>query len=511
MKIFSIINRFKIVLLLPICLWWSCSDLEENPNFTSPANFYQNENDALIAVNGIYDDLGRHGEDWMNMMYGRFVFDCVLGYSRGYEKEPLNLNNGSYTADNWVTGDYWKISYRMINSANNAIAKIPAIQMDENLKTRLIAEATFLRGFAYYYLAVYYDDVPVYTEPTEDVFGAKGNENGKELALQQAISDFTAAAEVLPPSYEAQNLGRATKWAALGYLAKAYLETGQYPESLAASQRVIDESDIELFEDYSDNFALETENMGERIFELQSLWSSTKNDFTNIHAHFTPTDWAGPNCDFQTTSASGWADAWIYGAPEFRATYDPDDKRIQGTFIEQYCSRNTGDSPEEYEMVSWDINAEAFFVGKGSPERTYRSAYIVKYLEPEIENYNYASRNFPFLRYADVLLTNSEAANEAGQGDPYYGLNLVRKRAGLEALSGLNQDQLREAILQENIFEFAFEGQTFITLKRAGEAKFKEFAEKYLPRPFEKKDMAIPIPLQEINANTNLKQHPYWR
>jgi len=76
------------------------------------------------------------------------------------------------------------------------------------------------------------------------------------------------------------------------------------------------------------------------------------------------------------------------------------------------------------------------------------------------------SINIVYLRYADVLLGHSEAANESGTGDPYYGINEVRRRAGLDPLSGLNQSQLRDAIVEERVLEFAMECETYPELKR---------------------------------------------
>ncbi|MGB6154146.1 MAG: RagB/SusD family nutrient uptake outer membrane protein [Pricia sp.] len=499
-------RRKWLLALVAICsITLSCTDLEENPDFSSSEAFYTSESEALTALNGVYDNLGR---EWFNTMYARFCFDCVLGYSTGYEKQPLNYASGALTPGDGVLASYWNISYKAINDANNVIAKVPEIEMDEAKKSRIIGEAKFLRGYFLYHLAVYFDDVPVYTEPTQSFDAAASNENGKQRALEQAIADFTDAAAVLPPSYEGDDLGRAHKWAALGFLSKTYLETGQFNEAREAAENVIDNSGLALFDDFTFNFDVEHENMGERLFDIQFSFAADPDKNSNFLAHFSPTDWAGPSEDNQSAAAAGWADAWIWGEPEFRMTYNEEDARIPGTFVESYYSRNVN------AQVTWDPNAKSNFVGSGSTERTYRSAYVVKYLETEPSSWDNTEKNFPALRLADVMLAHSEAANESGQGDAYFGINTVRARANLPALSGLSKQDLKDAIVQERAWEFAFEGQTFITLKRAGFEYVADYVNKYTGRssPVDgRKDAVLPIPNQEVNANPQLEQNPLWK
>ena len=497
-------NSFKnIVASLIISGIMSCSALEENPDFPSVENFYKTEADARAGINGIYDYLGN---GWGNLMYARYVWDCALGYSTGYEKEPLAFWEGNYESSNWLLAEWWSKNYKIINLANSALSKIPSIQLEDNLKNRLLGEARFLRGFAYYHLASYHDSLPIYTEPTQNFDAAKGL-SPKSDAFQIAIQDFTEAGRLLPVSHSGVDLGRANRWAAFGFLAKAYLETGQWSEARTAAENVINNAGIQLFPNYAHNFDVAHENQGERIFELQSSWSTSQTgEYNNIHAHFTPPDFSGVTCSNKTNTASGWSDAWLHGTSKFRESYDSNDNRIAGTFLESYCSRNVND------LVTWSASASSPFVGQNSAARTYKSAYVAKTLDLAAEtNWDRASDNFPLLRYADVLLAHSEAANESQSGDAFMGINRVRTRAGLSTLSGLDQTALRAAIIQERIYEFAFEGQTFPNLRRAGEAAFRQFAETYLNRSYVPRDFVLPFPATEVEANPRLQQHPSWR
>jgi len=107
-------------------------------------------------------------------------------------------------------------------------------------------------------------------------------------------------------------------------------------------------------------------------------------------------------------------------------------------------------------------------------------------------------------------LIYAEAVNE-GNGptsDAYAAVNRVRKRAGLEALSGLTKDSFREAIYLERRLELMFEFQRWFDLVRtkrmitalhaAGKTNAAE------------KHYLHPIPQREMDLNPKLLQNPGW-
>ncbi len=68
------------------------------------------------------------------------------------------------TTNIYLTG-IWQDSYEGIHRANVAIQKIPDIKMDENLKSRLVGEANFLRALFYFNLVRLFGDVPLVEVP----------------------------------------------------------------------------------------------------------------------------------------------------------------------------------------------------------------------------------------------------------------------------------------------------------------------------------------------------------
>jgi hypothetical protein len=141
------------------------------------------------------------------------------------------------------------------------------------------------------------------------------------------------------------------------------------------------------------------------------------------------------------------------------------------------------------------------------------------YHAPYIED-GRSNENWPVYRYGYVLLMLAEAQNESGVGNPYLNLNLVRKRAGLEPLSGLTKEGLRNAIATEQRVEVAFESHRWYQLLRTGKAEevlnAHGAAEKkrlsrlssasYNVQPFK---LLFPIPQREVLTNGILQNTGY--
>jgi hypothetical protein len=118
------------------------------------------------------------------------------------------------------------------------------------------------------------------------------------------------------------------------------------------------------------------------------------------------------------------------------------------------------------------------------------------------------------VRFAEVLLAQSEALNEAGQvAQALEGINLVRARAGMPAIpGGISQAALRDRIEHEWLMEFGWENKRLEYLKR-----HNKFNKAYLlPKDpdfvfFEDgKSELLPIPTAETDLNPNVRQNPGW-
>ena len=180
------------------------------------------------------------------------------------------LDDFSTLADNENAEVHWKKNYSGITECNIVLEKIPEIEMDETLKERILGEAFFLRGYYYFLLIEAFGGVPLVLEP----------KNASELKIPRATaaktwesieSDCLDAIDRLPPSYDAENTGRATKGAATALLAKAYLFQEKWQDAANTAALVESIGNYALMPNYSDNYNISTENNRESVWEIQHL------------------------------------------------------------------------------------------------------------------------------------------------------------------------------------------------------------------------------------------------
>ncbi|GAB2564015.1 RagB/SusD family nutrient uptake outer membrane protein [Spirosoma aerophilum] len=499
-----------------------CSDLKETPDFINPDTFYKSAKELQLGVNGVYDDVN---SGFSGYFYDRYVFECLTGDQIGWEKGPLQYNLGNVSSADEYIEAYWSISYRSINRANAVIETADAMKDPTNdaLVKRLKGEAQFLRAFYYYGLLSYFDNPPLTTKSTKGISELPSNTGGKRAVIDQIYADAKAAAEVLPASYTGADAGRATKWAAKAILMKAQLWDEKWADAKATAEDIVNNSGIQLFDNFAYNFDQAHENQGERLFEGQVSAAANANEY-NVHsAHFNPEDYPSE------LGGAGWS--WLSATQEFRASYDDKDKRIDGTFIETYPTGRFGKIDGAYPMVKWspkaDFNLSRFggiVKSDANPrdpaQMIFGKAWAGKLVELGT-NWTNTERNTIYLRLADVLLGHSEACNESGQGDKFMGINKVRARAGLPALSGLSQSALRDAIIKEREQEFVFEQVMYPELRRKSKfggtpdylgSHINHYITKYgAGRTLKARDYVLPLPLKELQGNTKVTQNKEWQ
>ncbi|MDX1604373.1 MAG: RagB/SusD family nutrient uptake outer membrane protein, partial [Salinimicrobium sediminis] len=159
------LKSLKIILgIFLLGSFTSCSDfLEEDPkNQVATSNYYTTQQDAIAAVNSIYGYLGSynagntagvyHSTFWVTM---GLASDEMLSNQLGTPQFD-QLANFSHNAENAAILEIWQMHYKSIYLANIAIDRIPSIEMDPELRERLVNEARFLRGLLYFNLVRMY-------------------------------------------------------------------------------------------------------------------------------------------------------------------------------------------------------------------------------------------------------------------------------------------------------------------------------------------------------------------
>ncbi|HEU4607637.1 MAG TPA: RagB/SusD family nutrient uptake outer membrane protein, partial [Chitinophagaceae bacterium] len=260
------------VLLLAVVMTGCKKDLTiPNPNTPTTANFWKTAGDAQQGVNAVYSTFHRQGlSRWLHFM-------TIIRSDEGYSTSPAPWIVNNYDVfNNTDYNDYlltcvWQDDYIGINRANQVLDNVPNIEMDATLKQQLLAEAKFLRGWFYYNLATIYGNVPIqlHTSKPTDL----PSTSTQDEVFAQAEQDFQDAAADLPTSYDAANVGRATKGAAYAMLGKAFLQQHKYPEAHDALKWLAEGPGTGIYQlvsDYRSNFIEATENNGESVFEIQN-------------------------------------------------------------------------------------------------------------------------------------------------------------------------------------------------------------------------------------------------
>lgn len=401
----------------------------------------------------------------------------------------------NFTETSLSTGltEAWAALYSVVAQANNSIKNIrdfSTANVSETAKTQAIAEARFMRGTAYWYIAslwgcaIIYDDTQqlvdnyvVYAQPQAD-------------AMEFAIRDLEYAAVNLPKSQG--DLGRVTKYSAYGMLSRVYLAmaglttSGRYDGTNVATdknrgtrneyyldmakkaaEKVINESGASLLSNYADLFAAKTQNNNaESLFQLQFLpgadmagagqsmtrflaWSTTVGD-TNA--------WGGATyCSWDLwREFKEYADATLgvnsiddavrrhYSVASYGEVYpelsaDPQNPYIYG---ETENASSQGANIKKYVIGTNKVN------GFSVPNNSGINTYMLRLAEV-------------YLNYVEAVMGNAGVTKDA-TALGYF--NAIRQRAQMPVKTQVTYEDLRH----EYRVELAFEGLYWYFLIRRG-------------------------------------------
>lgn len=405
----------------------------------------ENPENARAALNACYAYVD--GGDWNQCMFPRLLMESSTDNGWGandYQDRPAELGvcdfSGVTPYISYIE-NYYKNMHEGIRNCNFLIKNLPNVtSISSTIKDRYIGEAKFLRAFFYFELVKNFGP---------DVLQTDFNATDATLFLprssvadiyKQIYKDLQEAASVLPEKgqYANSDLGRATKGAALGLLAKAYLFNKDYTNAEATCQQIISSNKYNLESVFSKIYEPENVNGKESIFEVNYINAV---GFGN-----------GPVPGEVTGAASvdgGWG--W------FGLTSD-----LENAFINEGDNvRRRSTINKAGEVVDNETPARIFpsHTVNGKPAHTswryYRKFYIP--LSKRVGSpWPYNSIK---MRYAEILLMHAEACAFNNKPDQALSsLNLVRSRVGLASKSGLTGDLLKQAIWNERRLELAGEG-----------------------------------------------------
>ncbi|CAN5906110.1 RagB/SusD family nutrient uptake outer membrane protein [soil metagenome] len=462
-----------LVLTMPFAGCQSADQLLNvvSPTTVSDAIFWTQETDAALFVTGTYSVL----PSWFDVMTLDGLTDNG-GVNRQFDGRYV-YTDGSADPQSGYSRGLWVQYYNGVARSNILLAnidRIPAGKIDAGRKARYIAEAKFLRGVMYLQLVSLFGDVPMPLVPVNDAEARALTNMPSAKVYDQIIADFDASAAVLPSAYTGIDAGRATKWAAIAFKARAALYAGRFQVAADAAKLVMDGGAFALYPRYGELFSYAGENSKEVIFaRIYAKTAQAIGQNNNIFGEYgPPTNSAAGHVvpirslvdAYQMIDGKSIATSPLYTpAPYPNAAgtmYDNRDPRLAATIL--------------YPGASWDggtfdsrpgLSKKPEAINLGNENVSVTGFNIRKYIDlTDKADRGNGGLDMMLMRYADVLLMYAEAKVALGQADAsaVAALNLVRTRAGMPALAALTEADVR----YERRVELAFEGLRLFDIRR---------------------------------------------
>ena len=469
-------KRITIILTLSITIiisFFSCKEEFLNVPVQGQGTTATDPNLAQNLVTGVYNSL-LSGEAFGNAgdvhsisfisVTNIISDDADKGSSPSDQQGISEIDNFTVTPTNGFVAALWNGYYNGISRANQALMALDVAALDANTKNQLIGEVRFIRGYYYFNLVRIFGRVPKVLRVPKDSKDANSDPTFQTRASVDSIykvitDDLQFATDNL--SLRAKSaVGHANKGAAQSLLAKVYLYRKNYQQAFALSQEVINSGQYNLVPDYTTIWRKVGDNNAESIFEVQT--GQFNNADLGVQNYCT---WQGP----RVGGKGGWTDlgfGFCTPSQNLVDAYEKGDIRKSSTII---AIDNSGKYRgtvlyDGFRIPSSDSVQNLYYNYKA-----YQSEN--KNIDPFLGNRDQKQKNIHLLRYADVMLINSEAANELGQTATSLNLlNKIRNRAGLPNTTTTTQSDVRNAIWKERRVELALEHDRFWDLVRTGRA-----------------------------------------
>ena len=488
-----------------------------------------------------------------------------------WEFNAFETFTGVY-ANNGLLDRKWFNMYISIQRANSAIKQLNSVtETQVPLKNIRLGEMKFLRAHYYFEMSRLFNKIPYFDENVAiaDYVKISNTQYSRDQILGMIASEFSAAAKLLPETQPEK--GRATKYAALAYEAKALLYQA-FPQdsknaftgtvNTALLNRVVTLCDsvslggYGLLSDFQQLAEVEHEHGPESVFGIEySINDGTTNGRIN---------WSNLLNVPKGPAYSG--DGFYQPSQNLVNSYQTD-----ANGIPQLDTYNTKDLVTVADGLAANVDPRLdFTVGRiGVRWKDYSAPYDINWAREPATYGTYATKkflvstnspylvkgwpwggsslNYQIIRYADVLLWKAEALIELNRSAEALPLiNAVRNRAKNSKyvlawnntsatdyaanykistyVDGLNctwnQAFARKALRFERKLELAMEGERFFDLVRWGAAdqvlNTEYFAKEKTIHQFlqnahfvKGRDEYFPIPQNQINYSAGLySQNP---
>lgn len=474
---------FIPIVIVALAFFAGCDNPLQEKTYTTlgPDDFFKTAEDAEVVLNSVYGELRYSDITRDAVTLQEVCTDIHIERSGGIFTFNQPIEEFTWATSHGWLQNWWERRYRGIYKANTVIDNTPVINMDENRKQEILAEARFLRAFQYYLLYDLFGPVPLITTSETRVSDRPARATEEEI-VSFMEEEFRAVSEILPLDPPRNQYGRPTKGAALGALTKLHMMTKNWQEAASTAKEVMDLGVYDLFTEGPRTDLFAPENQRDNEFIFVSVMSDTPDDDTGDGwlSHVVPRGYQ-----------------WQYPPRQiFAAEY-----KIRSDFIDTFSPEDERLDAFLFEFVNED--GETIVLGEDN-------ARSLKFPEYPNQGISRSADDFPYLRYADILLLRAEALNELNgpNEESVLLLNMVRDAAGVstfEVSDFSSTVEFRDFILEERGREFHTEAMRRQDLIRHG-----KFIENAIERGKPAQDFQVryPIPQTEIERNHNLEQNP---
>ncbi|HYW36255.1 MAG TPA: RagB/SusD family nutrient uptake outer membrane protein, partial [Balneolaceae bacterium] len=431
-----------LLLLIFIGLISGCSLNEQPYSSVATKDFYKNQSQAQVALNGVY------ARFWWGIYTTNLIYlnGNPGGLPLQHYPNPNNYDDFSWTASANELQSDWTVGYDAINRANTLLDHLNHSKIPTNVKKNIAGQAKFLRDLVYFNMVELWGGVPLYKHGTTSLKNVNKPRTSKDSVyafiendLQSAVSDMS------PYSKSDHKAGKATSGAARALLAKVYAQQQKWSKAAAECKKVINMNVFGLMPDYHNVFSPAYNNNKEMIFSIQHLQGGHTSSRSNGYPFsFGPAGQSTSNGSVHFYNVGRGLVYWQADSSFFKHTPD--------TYRKQQTMRDS--MPYYYPSGSSNLVHKTVKLNR---------PFIVKYYYLDQSTGNLKTNmGIPVLRYSDVLLTYAEALNEANNGPTpaaYQAINKVRARARgvgtshqqpesvYPPLSGLSQKAFRDSVL----------------------------------------------------------------
>ena len=490
----------------------------------------------LLGAYGMLDGTGLDGQaPWENEIQS-WVFggipsdDAYKGTDAGDQPEESFIEKYDFQPTNGHIRNKWRGLFKGVARSNDALNSLKnAKSVNADRAKQIEAEARFLRGVFHFEARKMWKNIPFIDDKIFDLNNTESTKvpNNKETwPLIEA--DFQAAMAVLPDKQS--EVGRPTKWAAMAFLAKAYMfqgwnistgvaNTAKLQAAKVLLDQIVNSGKFKLTPKFYSNFDVATRNNEESIFEVQYAVSSATGDASDqgmglAHPYASPWGCCGFYQPSQNLANAYRTDA--NGLPLLDTFNDVDVKNDQAVKLEEAYEPSTvaldpridhtlgrrGILYIDFKIHNVDFIRDQTYAGPYSPKK-----HIASKAFTALNGWgNLSANNYRIIRYGHILLWLAECEVELGNLEKARTLvNQIRARAAnpegfvQKATQGATRDDFklvfdskgtpisaanyviknytsawadatmaRKAVRFETRLEFAMEGHRFFDLQRWG-------------------------------------------